>query len=30
MPVELVPLMLFHQRGDVFVFPAHRFRVKTG
>ena len=29
MLVEFVSLMLFHQRGDTFVFAAHAFRVKA-
>ncbi len=30
MPVEFVPLMLFHQCGDAFVFATHAFKVKAG
>ena len=30
MPVEFVSLVLFHQRGDAFVFATHGFRVKAG
>ena len=30
MLVELVSLVLFHQRGDAFVFATHGFRVRAG
>jgi hypothetical protein len=30
MLVKLMPLVLFHQRGDAFLLAAHGFRVKAG
>jgi len=30
MLVKFVSLVLFHQRGDAFVFATHGFRVKAG